>query len=76
VDNELTSYRTVHQSWVHLLDKTESIATQHATISEQLETSLRKSVKYRAKDNEKQAKQVRFCDIAPIKHSLIPKEIR
>ena len=36
----------------------ESVASYHNTIAEQLESSLRKTVKYRAKDNEKLKKQV------------------
>lgn len=53
---------TVHQSWIHLLDKVEAMALQHNTIAEQLETALRKTVKYRAKDNMTLKKTVRFID--------------
>jgi hypothetical protein len=53
---------TVHQSWIHLLDKIEGIASQHLTVSDQLELHLRKTVKYRAKDNDKLKKQ-HFDDI-------------
>jgi ABC-type transporter Mla subunit MlaD len=59
-----TAYQngTIHQAWIHMLDKTESIALSHQKLSDQIETSLRKTVKYRAKDNEKLKKE-RFDEI-------------
>ncbi|TPX31132.1 hypothetical protein SmJEL517_g05473 [Synchytrium microbalum] len=47
---------TVAQSWLQLLNETENMASSHTTISEKMELDLRKPLKIRLKENEKNNK--------------------